>query len=503
MSNPVKFFPIILLLLACEGSRADEKKQSELEKQKKASEESLEARPSVVKSGQVTIDSEVVAYKSTAGKLILRDDDGKPQASIFYVSYEKDSVEDKSNRPVMFAFNGGPGSSSVWLHLGILGPRRIDFPGNGTQPVTPPARLIDNGSSILDVCDLVFIDPVSTGYSRAEKDGKPSDFHGLNSDIASVGDFIRIWITENGRWNSPKYLCGESYGGIRAAGLSDHLQNRYGMSLNGVVLLSSLLDFRTLIPAQGSQLSHQIFLPTFATTALHHEKIQGDRAEILAKAREFAFGEYGVALQKGRDLPEVERTPIAEKLSELTGISSEVWMRKNLKMDASEFRAELLRDEGKVIGRFDSRVSWDATNGEAQYAEYDPSYSLARGTFSTAMLSYLGDELGWIEDQPYEILTGKVSPWDYGSDNKIVNVTGRLVSAMRENPRLKVLVMGAHTDLATAPESIPYSLRQETGLPDSFMERIIFTEYDAGHMFYMNPSDLVKSREDLLRFLKE
>ncbi|MGJ8642247.1 MAG: S10 family peptidase [Luteolibacter sp.] len=489
-------------MITSQISWADEKQPSKESEEKKESKETKISDP-IVKDGKVTIAGEVVTYKSTAGKMIIRDDEGKPQASIFYVSYEKDPVKDKKDRPVMFAFNGGPGSSSVWLHLGILGPRRIDFPGDGTEPVTPPARLINNESSILDVCDLVFIDPVSTGYSRAEKDGKPGDFHGVNSDISSVGDFIRIWITENGRWNSPKYLCGESYGGIRAAGLSDHLQNRYGMSLNGVVLLSSLLDYRTLVPAQGSQLSYQVFLPTFTTTALHHKKIEGDRDELLSEVREFAFGEYGVALQKGRDLPQVEMNNFAVKLSELTGIPAEIWLKKHLKMDATEFRAELLRDEGKVIGRFDARVSWETTNSEAQYAEYDPSYSLARGTFSTAMLSYLGDELGWKEDQPYEILTSKVSPWDYGSDNRIVNVTGRLVSAMRDNPRLKVLVMGAHTDLATAPESIPYSLRQETGLPDSFMERIVFTEYDAGHMFYMNPADLVKSRVDLVEFLSE
>ena len=500
MFHPIKLLPILFLVVAPTSAWADEKMPAKAADSKKESKEEKTSEP-VVKNGEVTIDGKNINYKSTAGKVIIRDDEGKPQASIFYVSYEKDSVEDKSTRPVMFAFNGGPGSSSVWLHLGILGPRRIDFPGDGTEPVTPPARLIPNESSILDVCDLVFIDPVSTGYSRTEGDGKPKDFHGLNSDISSVGDFIRIWITENGRWNSPKYLCGESYGGIRAAGLAQHLQSRYGMSLNGVILLSSLLDFRTLIPAQGSQLSYQVFLPSFTTTALHHGKIEGEREELLERSRKFAFGEYGTALLKGRELPPVKMEAIAGKLSELTGIPAEVWMKKKLKMDASEFRAELLRDEGKVIGRFDSRVSWDSTDPQSSYASYDPSYSLALGTFSTAMLSYLGDELGWKEDQPYEILTGKVSPWDYGSDNRVVNVTGRLVTAMRDNPRLRVLVMGAHTDLATAPENVAYSLRQETELPESFMKRIDFTEYDAGHMFYMNPPDLVKSRVDLLEFL--
>lgn len=505
MTLTKKLLPISLLCIFSLQVCAEEKPVAKESDSKKPNSEvespEVESQEAVVKNRIATIAGKPVPYQSTAGKLILRDDDGKAEASIFYVSYEKDNVSDKSSRPVMFAFNGGPGSSSVWLHLGILGPRRIDFPGDGTEPISPPARLIANESSILDICDLVFIDPVSTGYSRIEKDGNPSDFHGLDSDISSVGDFIRLWVTENRRWNSPKYLCGESYGGIRAAGLSDHLQSRYGMSLNGVVLLSSLLDFRTLFPAQGSQLSHQVFLPTFATTALHHGKIQGDRDKIVTKAKKFAFGEYGTALLKGRDLTHQEAQAIATELSDLTGISAEIWINKKLRMSPTEFRAELLREEGKVIGRFDARVSWDATNTEAQFAEYDPSYSLALGAFSTAMLSYLGDELGWNEHQPYEILTGKVSPWNYGSDNQIVNVTGRLVGAMRDNPELRVMVMGAHADLATPPEGVSYSLRQEIGLPDSFMERFVFTYYDAGHMFYMNPVDLKKSREDLVEFL--
>lgn len=502
MPRPTTYLRVILLLIASQLLWAEEKPAI---KETPPASEIVTPPPSdpIVKSGKVTIASETILYKSTAGKMILRDDEGKAKASIFYVSYEKDNVKDKSTRPVMFAFNGGPGSSSVWLHLGILGPRRIDFPGDGTEPITPPARLIENESSILDICDLVFIDPISTGYSRAKEGTNAKDYHGLNSDISSVGDFIRRWVTENERWASPKYLCGESYGGIRAAGLSEHLQDRYGMSLNGVVLLSSLLDFRTLFPAQGSHLSYQIFLPTFAATALHHGKIQGKRDEILADAREFAFGSYSTALLKGRDLPSAEAEAIAEKLSELSGISAEIWQEKHLRMLPEEFRAELLRAEGKVIGRFDARVSWDTTDAVSQYAEYDPSYSLALGAFSTAMLSYLGDELGWKEEQPYEILTRKVSPWDYGSDNRIVNMTNRLISAMRENPRLRVLVMGAHTDLATPPEGVPYSFRQALGLPESFMERIVFTEYDAGHMFYLNPPDLKKSRLDLVKFLSD
>ena len=489
---------ILFLLSFCFPVIAEEAPAKKEPAEKKAKDEEIQ-KP-VSKEGKVTIGGEVIPYPATTGKMQLRDGKGKPTASVFYVSYTRSLVKDVKERPVMFAFNGGPGSSSVWLHLGILGPRRIDIPGDGTKPISPPARLIDNEFSILDSCDLVFIDPVSTGYSRAEDDANPKDFHGLQSDIDSVGDFIRIWVTENKRWGSPKYLCGESYGGVRAAGLSQHLQSRYGMTLNGVVMLSTLLDFRTLIGSQGSQLSHQVFLPTFATVAHFHGKVKGDRAKLLAEAKEFAFGDYGVALLKGSDLGADEKADVAGRLSELTGIPAEIWLRKELRMDATEFRSELLKAEGKVLGRFDARVAWDSTDPGSRGAEYDPSYSLAIGAFSTAMLTYLGDELGWEEDQPYEVLTG-VGPWKYGSENRIVNVTGRLTQAIRDNPMLRVLVMGAHADLATPPEGVPYSLRQEVDLPEALRKQITFVEYDAGHMFYLNPPDLKKSRKDLIDFL--
>jgi len=488
------FLPVFLTQFAfsAEKPKPEDKKEAPPKEEK--------AVEPISKKASVTIDGKKVPYTSTVGKMLLKDKKGKPRASIFYTSYTRDDVEELTKRPVMFAFNGGPGSSSVWLHLGILGPKRVDLPGDGTVPFTPPVRVIENNQSLLDVCDLVFIDPVSTGYSDAEGDTSEKDFHGLESDIESVGDFIRLWITKNNRWASPKYLCGESYGGIRAAGLASHLQDRYGMSLNGVVLLSSLLDFRTLIPSQGSQLTHQVYLTAYATTALHHGKIKGKREEILKAARNFAYGEYGVALLKGNAIEADEKTRIAKRLSELSGISAEIWEKYSLRLDPSEFRAELLRGEGKVIGRFDSRVAWDSTDATATRAEYDPSYSLALGAFSTAMLAYLGDDLGWKEDQPYEILTS-VSPWRYDADNRIVNTAPRIANAMRNNPKMRVLVMVAHTDLATPAEGIIYSFRQIIGLPTSLKDQVKFTEYDAGHMFYLNPPDLEKGRKDLVDFV--
>jgi carboxypeptidase C (cathepsin A) len=455
----------------------------------------------VTRDSSISIDGKKVAYKVTTGKLQLKHDDGKARASIFHVSYVRTDVKDPSTRPVMFAFNGGPGSSAVWLHIGVLGPKIIKLPGDGTQPPVPPIRVVENPLSILDVCDLVFVDPVSTGYSRAEKDSKPGDFHGLDEDIESVGDFIRRWITEQDRWASPKFLLGESYGGIRVAGLSSHLQTRYGMSLNGVVLLSSLLDFSTLQPAQGNDLAYLVFLPAFTGTAHYHKKIQGDRNALVEECTNFAFGEYAAGLLKGASLDDQTRASLAEKLAKLTGIDSQTWLNHDLRIDPTFFRAELLRKEGKVIGRFDARVAWDATDKTGPNPQYDPSYSLAYGAFSTAMLDYLGRELGYKEDQPYEILTGKVQPWRWNTSNEVVNLSDRLAVAMRDNPSLKVLTMGGYTDLATPPEGVAYSIRHLLDLPKSARANIQSTSFEGGHMFYLNPPDLVKTREELVKFL--
>lgn len=459
--------------------------------------------PPVVRDSVVEIDGKKIPYKATTGKLQLKQDDGKVKASIFHVSYERTDVKDTASRPVMFAFNGGPGSSAVWLHIGVLGPKSIQLPGDGTSAPLPPLRVSDNPQSILDVCDLVFVDPVSTGYSRAENEGKPADFHGLTEDVESVGDFIRRWVTEHGRWSSPKYLLGESYGGVRVAGLSKHLQSRYGMNLNGVVLMSSLLDFATLQSSPGNDLSHLIFLPSFTSVAHFHKKITGDRDALVQRSAEFAFGKYASALLRGNALDAETRKATAEQLAELTGTSADIWLIHDLRIDPTFFRAELLRAEGKVIGRFDGRVAWDAEDPSAQYPGYDPSFSLAYGAFSSAMMDYLGTNLGYKEDQPYEILTGKVNPWRWDANNEIVNLSADLSTAMRDNPHLRVLIMGGFADLATPLESVPYSIRHMPELPASALKNFTTTHYEAGHMFYLNPPDLVKTRADLINFLRE
>jgi carboxypeptidase C (cathepsin A) len=455
----------------------------------------------VTKDGSVTIGGKKIDYQVTTAKLQLEKDDGSPRASVFHVSYLKKNAGDLSKRPVLFAFNGGPGSSAVWLHIGTLGPKRVALPGDGTTAPVPPAKLVPNEFSILDVADLVFVDPVTTGYSRVEKDGKPEEFHGVEGDVESLSDFIRRWVTENNRWNSPKYLLGESYGGIRVSGLAAQLQSRFGMSLNGVVLLSSLLDFRTLSPSQGNDLAFQVYLPVYTSVAHFHGKLKGDRDALVERARTFAAGEYAGALYAGNSLEPADKQAIAEKLSALTSLPVPMILECGLRVDPTRFRGELLRKEGKVLGRFDARVAWPSTDLSSPLPEYDPSFSLALGAYSTAMLSYLGTDLGWKEDSPYEILTGKVQPWKMGSGNGYVNMAGRLATAMRDNPHLRILVMGGHADLATPPDGIAYSLSHMMELPAEARKNIVFTQYEAGHMFYLNPPDLAKGRKDLVDFI--
>ncbi|MGB0645068.1 MAG: S10 family peptidase, partial [Akkermansiaceae bacterium] len=424
--------------------------------------------------------------------LSLKTAKDEDRASIFHVAYERIGMSDRHKRPIVFAFNGGPGSSAVWLHMGALGPRIVPTTPDGTKTLPPPLIIKENPQSILDVADIVFIDPVSTGFSRAEGKTKAAEFHGVNGDIRSVGDFIRRWVTENDRWASPKYLLGESYGGIRAAGLADHLQDEFGMSLNGVVLLSSLIDFRTLRSNVADDLSYSVFFPGLTATSHYHQKIQGNRNELVEQARAFAFGTYSQALLKGAAISAKEKKSVADQMAKFTGLPASLFVETNLRLSSTRFRKELLRDESKVLGRFDARIAWPSTSPESDYASYDPSYSVAYGAFSTAINDYLSRDLGWEGHHPYKILTSDVRPWDWGTSNSVVNMARNLESAMRENPDLRILVMCGYTDLATPPANMQYSIDHLFNIPNERRKAIKFTWYEAGHMFYLNQPDLEK-----------
>jgi carboxypeptidase C (cathepsin A) len=482
--------------LAAEPAKKDDSK-GKPDKPAKAPKE--EKAPKVVeKQASVTIDGQKIDYTVRTSRLVIKKDDGKARASVFHVAYTRNDVKDVSKRPVLFAFNGGPGSSAVWLHLGALGPRILPTSEDGTKALKPPYQVKENPFSILDVADLVFIDPVSTGYSRPED--KKEKFHGVDEDIESVGDFIRRWVTDNKRWSSPKYLLGESYGGVRAAGLSSHLQNRFGMNLNGVVLLSSLMDFRPLSPSTGNDLSYVAYLPAFTAVAHHHGKLKGDRDALVKRAREYAAGDYATALLKGFTLDEAGRNKVAAELSRLTGLSEKLILRYSLRVGPSQFRKELLRAEGKVLGRFDARTAWPEVEKAGESPQYDPSMSVIKGPISSALLDYMAGELGWMEERPYEIIA-RVGNWNWGQKRGFVNVSSRLATAMRDNPHLRVLVQCGHSDLATPAGGILHSLAH-MHVPTPQRKNITVAWYEAGHMFYLNQPDLEKMRKDLVEFIK-
>ena len=440
-------FAIIPLLFTLLHAQDEEEKTPKNESLKEAT-----------KQDSVTIDGKKIDYKVTASTLTLKTETDEDRASIFHVSYERIGIPDRHKRPVMFAFNGGPGSSAVWLHMGALGPRIVPTTPDGTKTLPPPVTVQENPQSILDVADIVFIDPVSTGFSRAEGETNANEFHGVGGDIRSVGDFIRRWVTENDRWASPKYLLGESYGGVRATGLADHLQEEFGMSLNGVVLLSSLIDFRTLRSNTADDLSYSVFFPGLVATSHYHQKISGDRDALVKEARAFSFGPYAQALLKGAAIPEDEKKAIATKMAKFTGLPEALFLETNLRLSSTRYRKELLRSERKVLGRFDARIAWPASSPESDYPSYDPSYAVAYGAFSTSINDYLSRDLGWEGHHPYKILTGDVRPWNWGTSNSVLNMTRHLESAMRENPNLRVLVMCGYTDLATPPANMQYSI---------------------------------------------
>jgi carboxypeptidase C (cathepsin A) len=451
----------------------------------------------------LTLDGNKFEYEATAGTLVLKDEDGKPQASIFFTAYTR-AGEDPARRPLTFCFNGGPGSSSVWLHMGAFGPRRVAFTDDG-QPLPPPAKLVENEGSLLDLTDLVFIDPVSTGYSRAADEKNAKQFHGVQEDLTSVGEFIRLYTTRAGRWASPKYLAGESYGTTRAAALANHLQSRLGMRLNGVLLVSAVLNFGTIRFDDGNDLPYPLFLPSYAATAWYHKKLgpvlQGDLRKTLAEAEVFAGGEYLHALHRGLDLPTAERKAVAAKVARLTGVSEEFVLRCDLRVEGQRFMRELLRDRGRTVGRFDSRyLGKDATDA-GERPEYDPSYAAIQGTYTEGFNAYVRGELKFESDLPYEILTGRVRPWNYGTaTNRYLNVAPELRSVMAANPDLRVFVANGYYDLATPYAATRYTF-DHLGSDRKLLERVTMAYYEAGHMMYVHKPSLVKLRKDAAAFL--
>ena len=496
--------------LVC-AQAADEKKADEASKPKESPEakdekpkDAKEQKPKVTK-GSVKIGDQEISYVAKTGTLPLLKDDGAIRANIFYVYYAATGADGaplaatNNARPITYCFNGGPGSAAVWLHFGGLGPKKIELPPDGKSPETT-GKISDNPLSILDATDLVFIDPVGTGGSRPAKGEKGEQFWGVEEDIEACGEFIRLFTTREQRWMSPKFLCGESYGGLRGAGLCNHLQDKHGMMVSGFICLSGVVNFATLSPDAANDLPYMTFLPSLAATAHYHGKIAGDVNAIVEEARKFAFGEYAVALLKGQLVPEDEKQRVAEKVARFTGLSVQQVLDNDLRIDPSFFREWLLRKEGKILGRFDGRVVAEDGDRGSNRPEFDPSFSFIVGPFSAMANAYTRAQLGFESDQPYRVLTPL--PWNYTRfAGRYAGTDNAMADAMKSNPRLRVLICYGLRDLAVPFEATRYSF-DHLSIPQSLRKNIIYAPYESGHMMYLLDKDAKKLREDIVTFLR-
>ncbi len=465
----------------------------------------------VVTQNSVEIDRKEIHYTATTGTMLLREEDEKeghkPKAAIFYVAYTKNAAEPQ-DRPVTFAFNGGPGSSSVWLHMGLIGPQRVLFDDVGNM-TRPPYQLVNNEFSLLDVSDVVFIDPVSTGFSRAVPGEKASQFHEFEKDIQSIAEFIRLWTTRNNRWSSAKFICGESYGTTRTAALSGYLQNEFGMYLNGLLMISAILNFQSGFFHIGNDMPYILYLPVYAATAWYHRKLDADLqalalTELLAQVETFAEGEYATAMMLGSKLGTVREKEIADVLARYIGVTPDFVQRNNLRIELHRYIKELRRDERVTVGRLDSRFTGIDRDAAGSVYEYDPSYTNIQGPYTAVLNDYVRRVLGFESDLPYEILTGKVQPWDYGKKygNQYVNVAETLRGAMSRNPYLRVLFANGYYDLATPYFATEYTVNH-LQLDASLTDNIDLTYYEAGHMMYVHKPSLVQLAEDMREFVRK
>ncbi|HKF23174.1 MAG TPA: peptidase S10 [Candidatus Angelobacter sp.] len=461
--------------------------------------------PPVVTHHEIHVGGKTLRYTATAGMMPLKNvDTGEVEAHIFYIAYTLDG-QSPEHRPLTFSFNGGPGSASVWLHMGAIGPKRVRMQPDGMMPA-PPYQLVDNEYTWLDQTDLVFIDPVGTGYSRAVKRDQTRKFLGLRGDIESVGEFIRLYLGRAERWSSPLFLVGESYGTTRAAGLSGYLVE-HGIAFNGIMLISSILNFETTDFSPGNDLPYVLFLPTYADTAWYHKRqppdLQKDFAKMRAEVEQWAANDYAEALAKGDRLTPEERATVAEKLSRYTGLSKTYIEQSNLRIDEPHFVKELLRDQNKTVGRLDTRFTGSDRSQIAETARYDPSMSAIRPPYTAMFNQYVRTELGYKSDLEYYILGGGFRPdeWDWGVQRGGFPDTAQaLKDAFDKNPFMKLFVGSGYYDLATPYFGTQYTLNHMALNPDQHA-RVSLGYYGAGHMMYIQDSSLGELKKDVTAFI--
>jgi len=453
-----------------------------------------------------TFGGQRVAYTATASETYLRDEDGTPKASLFSVSYVKEPRD--PSRPITFLFNGGPGSGSVWLHMGAFGPKRVAIPSDARDDGPPPYPILDNPDSLLDVTDIVFIDPVGTGFSHTLGKTEGKEYWGVTQDAKSVAEFIRRWLNDNGRWNSPKFLGGESYGTTRSVAVANQLEGAFNdVSLDGIILISTILDFGAQANVPGNEMPYVLFLPSMAGAAWYHHKVANPPASVadfVQEARAFAEGDYASALLKGQRLQGEERASVRRRLARFTGLSEEYLERADLRVTDQRFYKELLRDRGLSLGRLDARYTGKDLDSAGETPDNDPSFYGIDGGYTAAINSWVRDGLGFHSDRSY-VTIGPVGNWDWdlsdqgGEAKYYKSVAPYLGKAMRENAGLRVFVGAGYYDFATPLFGAEYAMSR-TGFPT---DRIHFDYYEAGHMMYVHDESRAKLSRDIRAFIRD
>ena len=493
---------MILLSMFCGAAFAQEEDVAELSVEEKPEAEAVTTQHSV------RIDGKTIRYTATAGLALINNDQDEPNGLFGYTAYIRDGIEDPSKRPILFAYNGGPGSASIWLHMGVLGPRRIPVVD---MEVTGPAPFgaVNNEFSILDVADLVMMDPVGTGYAKPAGEGTGEDFWGVDQDIEASSQFIARFITDNDRWNSPKFVLGESYGGIRTGGVAYKLLTDYGMGLNGVILVSPFMDAAAARDRFAIDLPHALYLPTLAATAWYHNALSDrpdDFAAFVGEVEQFAVNEYAPALMKGTILSDGERASVISKLSAYTGLSEEYWDHSNLRVSHFHFTQELLRDQDVTVGRIDSRFKGRNIDRVGATMQYDPFMAGVAPAFKAGFMHYYTNDLGFKKERGYVVSGGLYTDWDWlhtlpsGQKTLITNTAVDLATTMTLYPHMKVLIQQGYFDLAT-PHFVMQYVVNHMDLDQEQRARIEIAMYEAGHMMYVHPPSLAKYKADLAKFV--
>ena len=463
--------------------------------------------PPVVTHHQVTLDGKPLKYTATAGRLPIKSGDGRIEAEMFFVAYTLDGQE-ADKRPLTFCFNGGPGSASVWLHMGSVGPKQVVLQPNGFMPAAP-YRMSDNPNSLLDKSDLVFVDAIGTGFSRAASAEASKKFLAVKGDIEAFGEFIRLYLTRNERWPSPLFILGESYGTTRAAGIANYLGD-HGISFNGITLLSTAMDFGTLEWAKNNDVPYILLVPSFTMIAAYHKRLAPDLMQDLAKTRQeaerWAANDYMLALAKGDALTPEERQKIIDQYARYTGLDRKLIDNANLRIDVGEFTHNLLLDQKLRVGRLDGRFTGPDPDGLLDTPFYDPTGSAIVPPYTAVFNNYVRTELGYKVDMPYRVFAyeePEFRKWEWGSaDQGFPNTAPGLRAAMVKNPYLKVLVMEGYYDLATPYAAANYSI-DHLDLGPEYRKNVSFATYESGHMVYIESGAHAKMKRDLVEFMNQ